>query len=74
MSGFKDGLQLLAEELYGEGPAPKDYLGGSDAKILHDAVDRIQSCRRLRNLYLEILVEHFGRSAVLSMVREKLGI
>ena len=40
-----DGLEKLARQLYGRPPAAGEYLGGSNAKILHDAAAEI---RRLR--------------------------
>lgn len=36
-----DGTERLCQALYGRKAAPRDYIGGSDAKMLHDAADRI---------------------------------
>lgn len=36
-----DGTERLCQALYGRKATPRDYLGGSDAKMLHDAADRI---------------------------------
>jgi len=33
-----DGIDRLCKALYGRDPRPSDYLGGSNAKMLHDAV------------------------------------
>ena len=36
-----DGTDRLCRALYGRNATPKDYLGGSQAKMLHDAADRL---------------------------------
>ena len=36
-----DGTERLCQALYGRKAKPADYLGGSDAKMLHDAADLI---------------------------------
>jgi hypothetical protein len=36
-----DGTDRLCMALYGRLSEAEDYLGGSDAKMLHDAADRI---------------------------------
>lgn len=36
-----DGLDRLSRALYGRKPNAQEYLGGSDAKILHDAADAL---------------------------------
>lgn len=36
-----DGTERLCQALYGRKATPRDYLGGSNAKMLHDAADRI---------------------------------
>lgn len=37
----KDGTERLCQALYGRSAKPADYLGGSNAKMLHDAADRL---------------------------------
>lgn len=39
---MSDGTERLCRLLYGRNEQPKDYLGGSNAKMLHDAADRIE--------------------------------
>ncbi|MFC5423692.1 hypothetical protein ACFPOB_29600 [Bosea eneae] len=38
-----DGTERLCRALYGRKAATRDYLGGSDARMLHDAADRLAS-------------------------------
>ena len=38
---MSDSLNQLADVLYGRAAMPADYIGGSDARIFHDAADRI---------------------------------
>lgn len=37
----QDGTERLCQALYGRKATPRDYLGGSDARMLHDAADRL---------------------------------
>ena len=36
-----DGTERLCRVLYGRSPLVADYVGGSNAKMLHDAADRL---------------------------------
>lgn len=38
---MSDSLNQLADVLYGRAALPADYIGGSDARIFHDAADKI---------------------------------
>jgi len=37
----EDGTDRLCRALYGRQPVPKDYLGGSNARMLHEAANHI---------------------------------
>jgi len=50
MPGYADGTAKLCRILYNRKERPKDYLGGSDAKMLHDAADKILFLQSLFNL------------------------
>lgn len=39
---MSDGTNTLCQALYGRDAEPADYLGGADAKMLHDAASRIR--------------------------------
>lgn len=41
-----DGLDRLGRAVYGRSPKPGEWLGGSDAKILHDAADKLEAAHR----------------------------
>lgn len=43
--GHRDGTERLCHALYGRPARPRDYLGGSDARMLHDAADLIARLR-----------------------------
>lgn len=36
-----DGTERLCRALYGREPQPRDYVGGSNAPMMHDAADRV---------------------------------
>jgi len=38
----EDGTDRLCHLLYGRSPEPSDYIGGSNARMLHDAVQEIE--------------------------------
>ena len=42
-----DGTDRLCRVLYGRGARPQDYLGGLDARMLHDAADRLEELKLL---------------------------
>lgn len=42
-----DGTERLCRAVYGRKAAARDYLGGSDAKMLHDAADRIAELKEI---------------------------
>ena len=41
-----DGTDKLCQALYGRAPEPQDYLGGGEAKMLHDAANEIEQLRK----------------------------
>lgn len=47
-----DGTEALCSTLYGRPAQPQDYLGGSDAAMLHDAVRAITTLRSERDALL----------------------
>jgi hypothetical protein len=40
-----DGTERLCRTLYGRDPIASDFLGGSNAKMLHDAADKLQELK-----------------------------
>lgn len=50
--GYEDGTDRLCKVLYGEIKA-SHYLGGSQAKMLYDAADRIEELQEKLRLYQE---------------------
>ena len=44
-----DGLAKLAHALYRRPERPSDWLGGSEAQILHDAAAQLEQARALLN-------------------------
>jgi hypothetical protein len=61
-----DGTDRLCWALYGHAPKAQDYLGGSEAKMLHDAADEIlhlrQSQEKIWGIADEAQYAHFERS------------
>lgn len=43
-----DGTARLCRTLYRRKEEPRDYIGGSDARMLHDAADEIERLREVR--------------------------
>lgn len=41
-----DGTDRLCRAIYGREPRPADYIGGADAKMLHDAATKIDALER----------------------------
>ena len=41
-----DGTDRLCQVVYGRSPKAEDYLGGSNAKMLHDAADKIEELKK----------------------------
>lgn len=44
-SSEPDGAERLCRALYGREPKAREYLGGSEAKMLHDAADRLEAMK-----------------------------
>ena len=49
------GTAKLCKVLYGRPPRPRDYLGGSDSRMLSDAADEIERLRESERLSREML-------------------
>ena len=54
MQSKKDGTDQLCELLYGRKASPRDYLGGSEAQMLFDAVAEIENLRRWKREVKEL--------------------
>jgi hypothetical protein len=52
-----DGTDLLCMALYQRKPHPKDYLGGSEAKMLYDAANEINRLKRILRTEREGIAE-----------------
>lgn len=65
--GRGDNLDRLAWAVYRRAPQPRDYIGGSNANILHDATERITTLTnaleesvKLQSHYARILNDYDG--------------
>ncbi len=43
----QDGTDKLCQAVYGRAAKASDYLGGSEARMLHDAADKITELKRM---------------------------
>jgi hypothetical protein len=58
-AGGKDGTDVLCEAVYQRPAEPRDYLGGSQANMLHDAAKELQRLRKeLDNEKAEVLEQY----------------
>lgn len=69
-----DGLDRLGRAVYGRPPKPGEWLGGSDARILHDAADKLEAAQKLCEVYFNIAAAAIGEDAVRKQRDELLGI
>jgi hypothetical protein len=66
----EDGMERLCRAVYGRPAQPRDYLGGSEARMLRDGADLIADLRaKLEAAYARIA----GQSDALSRAAEKGG-
>lgn len=69
-----DGTARLCRVLYGRKEEPRDYIGGSDARMLHDAVDEIEKLRGTREqhrAYAHMMQEQRSQIAAYCRTLEK---
>lgn len=59
-----DGLDRLGHAVYGRPVKPREWIGGSDARILHDTAGKLEAAQKLCEIYFTIAADAIGEEVV----------